>query len=85
MSFNAEQTLHTGEVVGSIPTAPTIIIELSRQYSAACDGTHREYDASIRGKIRGICSAVVPHVLRLSLAISEAICAVRHREHPAVT
>lgn len=50
MSFNAEQTLHTGEVVGSIPTASTIIIELSRQYSAACDGTHREYDASIRGK-----------------------------------
>jgi hypothetical protein len=24
MNFNAEQDLHTGEVVGSIPTAPTI-------------------------------------------------------------
>src|SRR5215471_7959562 len=26
MIFNAEQDLHTGEVVGSIPTAPTILL-----------------------------------------------------------
>jgi hypothetical protein len=33
MIFNAEQDLHTGEVVGSIPTAPTTFQAFSRHYS----------------------------------------------------
>ncbi|MGC2338526.1 MAG: ABC transporter substrate binding protein [Pseudolabrys sp.] len=33
LAFFAERSLHTGEVVGSIPTAPTIIARISRAFS----------------------------------------------------
>jgi hypothetical protein len=44
MIFNAEQDLHTGEVVGSIPTAPTITQAFIRQRSEQT-GANRHYSA----------------------------------------
>jgi hypothetical protein len=52
-----ELSLHTGEVVGSIPTAPTIKARVSRPFLFAVstlktnqNGTKREDDASSGGE-----------------------------------
>jgi hypothetical protein len=55
--MSRELSLHTGEVVGSIPTAPTIEAHVSRPllfagstFHTIQDGTKREDDASSRGE-----------------------------------
>jgi hypothetical protein len=59
MIFNAEQDLHTGEVVGSIPTAPTIFQGFSRHESEQT-GTNRQRsarsDVELTWNVFGVCS-----------------------------
>lgn len=57
MNINAEKALHTGEVAGSIPAAPTtkspvlsgFIALSSERLVTFRDATKRERDGSIRG------------------------------------
>ena len=57
LDANEERSLHTGEVEGSIPSAPTIFASISRAFSfpispltTSQNGTKREDDASSRGE-----------------------------------
>jgi hypothetical protein len=57
LEANEERSLHTGKVEGSIPTAPTIKVRISRAFSFPIsslttfqNGTKHEDDASSRGE-----------------------------------
>ena len=87
LSSAGERSLHTGEVIGSIPIAPTILARISRAFSFPIsslttfqNGTKREDDASTRGEsVVPVWSVVIALCLLIAYAVK--LAAIGGNEH----